>query len=122
MHPDTAADAPTKHARLLARRRLMGETMHRVPVHDQLIVCPSVPHFLGKRRHVRHRPVRVERTVADQNSRPNRSRFGGTRCLETSVDTDDAADRRTAARVLEDDHCTEAIANCGHATVDLWTR
>src|ERR1700674_3775494 len=100
----------------------MGEAMHRVPVEDQLIVRPSVLHLLGKRRHVRHRPVGVERTVADQYSRMNRCRFGGTRCLEASVDTYDGADRRAAARVLEDDHSTEAIADCGHATVDLWTR
>lgn len=61
-----------QHAWLLTGSGLVRETMHRVPVDNQLIVRARVLHLLGKRRDLRHRHVRVERSMADQHARANR--------------------------------------------------
>jgi hypothetical protein len=56
-----------RDAGLLTRGRLVCEPVHGAVVDDQLIVDAGVLHLFGERGDLRHRHVRIEGAVTDEN-------------------------------------------------------
>jgi hypothetical protein len=61
--------------------------MHRTAIHDELPVSAGFVHFLHERIHLRHRDVRIQSAVADQNFRLYGAGLGWPRRAQAPMNT-----------------------------------